>query len=398
MALGGLRWWTIALFGLAWSSMAAQGTVEAPPPSPPTPAATGYAVTGRVVCGDTQRAARFAQVTLIPASEGDGEFEGGRGRPATARTDLDGNFSIAGVSAGDYFVTASLAGYINEAPEVQAVLRAGTDLGTALSGVPEVRVGAGGASAALMLQRGGVIAGTVQWDDGSPAGGVQVSAQPAPTTGAQSTAASQLPSPGGNRPAGFGGGFNVNPTDDRGHFRITGLPPGVYLVRAAIQAPAPGGGETRGFNRTLSLYVYAPDKMRRSDATAVTIAGAEEHADMAITMGLAGLHTVSGSISSPGAAVRSGTVNLTDQADTTLTRMGTIGPDGGFVVPYVPPGSYTMNVNASSQASASGRGGYAATATSGSTVRFQPLQESITVTDGDLTGLALNVTPASGTP
>ncbi len=349
--------------------------------------ASGYPVTGRMVCADTQRAARFAQVTLISGSAGSGDGNFGPGRRSTGRTDLDGNFLIPNVPAGDYYVTGSLPGYVNQATLVQRTLNAGGDL-SALAGVPLVHVAAGGASAPLSLQRGGVLAGTVQWDDGTPAAGVGVSAQPA-TTGTSSTQgqAAQLGRGFGNAgPGGFGGGQ----TDDRGRFRLSGLAPGSYYLLASAQAPVPQRPGDTGFARTLSLSVYAPDKVRRTDANPITIAAGEERADLNLVLGLAGMHTVSGTVSSSSASVRSGNINLTDQTDSTLNRNGVINSDGSFTVPYVPPGTYTLRVTASSQQQTFGRGASTTDAT-----RFQPVQESVTVTDGDLSGLAITVTAAT---
>lgn len=383
----------------------AQGS-PAPPvaapmiPAAPPPQASGYTVTGRVLCADTQRPARFAQVMLLPATQEEGGGFG-RGRRLNARTDLDGNFTMNGVEAGDYYVTGQMTGYINQTSQVEQVLSAGGDTSSALSGIPEVHVSAGGASTQLTLQRGGVIAGTVTWDDGSPASGVQVSAQPAPTTTASantSGSASQLQA-GGAR-LGLGGaafgfiGFGGSMTDDQGRFRVSGLAPGVYVLRASVQAPAPQQGD-RGFTRTLNLAVYAPDKMRRAEAATITLAAGEEHDDVGVTLGLSALHSVSGVVSSTSAAVRSGSVSLTDQTDSSLNRMGVINPDGSFVVPYVPAGNYTLRVMASANVGYGfGRGGGSGSSSS-STVRFQPLQESVTVVDSDLTGLSLNVTPST---
>ena len=375
------------------------GAQDVPPPAPAReltpPAASGYTVTGRVLCGDTQRPARFAQVYLLPtARDTGGDDLGGRGRRLSARTDLEGNFTVANVPPGDYYVTGAFIGYVNLRNNIQSALSAVTDPAVAAPGVPVVHVSVGGGSTALTLQRGGVIAGTVQWDDGSPAGGIQVTAQLAPATGVSSDEASQVAAIGGNRGPNFGGGSGSAQSDDRGHYRLTGLAPGVYLVRASLQVPVPVRGDERAFTRIFNLFVYSPDRMRRTDAAAVTIAAAEEHGDVGIVMRLAGLHSVSGTVSSTGAAVRSGSVNLTDQTDATLNRAGYIAADGSFTVVDVPPGNYSLSVNASAQAPASGYrgGGQPAGATS---VRFQPLQESVTVADGDLTGLTLNVTPAS---
>ena len=161
-------------------------------------------------------------------------------------------------------------------------------------------------------------------------------------------------------------------------------------------APAPQHGEDRPFTRNMNINVYAPDKVRRADAAAVTVAAGEEHDDVAVTLALAALHTVSGAVTAPGATVRSGSVSLTDQTDATLNRTGVINADGSFVVPYVPAGNYALRVNASAQAQGSGgRGGPGASADA---VRFQPLQAAVTVADGDVTGVALTVTVANGTP
>lgn len=366
-----------------------------PPPPPPPPAPTGYPVTGRVTCADTQHAARFAQVTLIGAADSEGGFRGG-GR-LSARTDLDGNFVMPAVSPGDYYVTASMTGYVNTATLVQNALSAGGDPGPALAGVPLVHVGAGGGTTALSLQRGGVIAGAVQWDDGSPAAGIGVSAQPVPASsaaGVTSTTLAQLPATGRGPGGGFNGSFAGSQTDDRGHFRLSGLAPGSYYLRASVQAPAPVQGTERSFGRLLTLSVYAPDKVRRTDATPIVLAAGEERNDVNVLLGLAALHNVSGIVSASSASVHSGTVNLTDQTDSTLNRTGTIAPDGSFVVPYVPAGNYTLRVNASSQAASFGRGGIS----SDPGVRFSPVQASVTVADTDLTGLAVTVTPATSSP
>lgn len=335
-----------------------------------------YPVTGRMVCVDTQRAARFAQVTLLPASQ-DG------GRRLSARTDLDGNFYISNAPAGDYYVTGSFPGYVNQTALVQSTLN--SDTGTAaLAGVPLIHVSAGGASTVLSLQRGATVSGTVTWDDGTPAAGIGVSAQPA--TG-NSTAGLQF---NGRGPVFFTGTNGNSQTDDRGRFRLSGLAAGSYLIRASVQAPAPQRPGDVGFARILNLAVYAPNKVRRTDATPIALTSGEERADLAITIGLAGLHSVTGTVSSSAAPVRSGSASLTDQTDSSLNRNVGINSDGSFTIPYVPPGTYTLRISASSQQISFNRDG----ATSGTATRFQPLQQSITVTDADLTGLAINVTQA----
>ncbi len=372
---------------------------NAPAPAPPAPQSQGlgYPVVGRVVCADTQRPARFAQVLLVPASTGGSDYD--RGRAAVGHTDLDGRFSIDNVPPGDYYATAEMTGYVDDAVAVRSALSQGGDALNTISSVPRVQVTAGGASVQLSLQRGGTLAGAVQWDDGSPAAGVQVGVQNASTTGAQGMASGQLGSGAGFGRGGpfpnFGGGAQ---TDDRGRFRLSGLPPGSYVLRATVQSPmpAPNGQEQGRFQRLMSLNVYAPNKLRKTDATVITLAAGEERPDVNVVLGLSGLHTVSGQVSSSAAAVRSGSVVLTDQTDSTLTRRANIGADGSFSVPYVPAGTYTLRVTASTQQSNQGRGG--ATTSSDAAVRFQPVQESVTVADSDLGGVNVAVTAASTSP
>lgn len=393
-----LRHWSLLLLLCAapLCVRAQNGQVAVPPrfTVQQPPQQTGYTVTGRVVCADTQRAARFAQVMLVPATNGTSDFE--RGRMAVGRTDLDGRFTIDNVPPGEYFGTAELTGYINDAPAVRNALNQGGDALNAVSTVPRVQVSNGGGSLQLSLQRGAVVAGSVQWDDGSPASGVSVMVQPAPANGVSTGVATA--SIGGGFGRGFFPGFgNGGQTDDRGHFRLSGLAPGNYVLRATVQSPLPSGGGGGGggdgrFQRLMSLSVFAPNKLRSTEATVITLSPGEERSDVNVVLGLSGMHTVSGEVSSSAAAVRSGSVQLTDQNDSTLNRRGIINPDGSFSVPYVPPGTYTLRVNASAQQQVPGRGGSPQDATA---TRFQPFQESITVTDNDLSGLAVTVNTAT---
>lgn len=375
-----------------------QGPQIALPADIPVPPETsaGYPVTGRVVCADTQRAARFANVVLVPAApEGEG---GGRGGRASARTDLDGNFLIPNVPPGEYYVTAALSGYINEAPILQAALaNASPSANSIPAGVPKIRVSAGGSSAQLSLERGGVLAGTVQWDDGSPAAGVGIGTVPVPAAaGAGTAAAGSAFGSGAGFGGGFGNGFSGSQTDDRGHFRLSGIAPGTYWLRASVQAPAPAvTAERRTFPHNLNLAVYAPDRFRRTEAAAVTVAAGEERNDLSITMHLAALHSVSGTVSSAGGPVRSGTVTLTDSTDGALNRTGNVNADGTFLVPYLPPGNYNLRAAVSSGPLILARGQLPGTGSA--TVRFDPLEESLTVADSDITGLSLNVAVAAAT-
>lgn len=357
-------------------------------------------VTGRVTCSDTQRAARFATVTLIntqPPQENQARNNGffGFGRRVTARTDLDGNFAVQ-AEPGDYYVTAAQTGYSSPVAEAAARLRSGASAADLLATLPQVHVAeAGGGTANITLDRGGVIQGKLQWDDGTPAGGVSVSVQPTnQVTGVAASndlirVVSQL---GG----GFGGGLGgFQMSDDRGLFRITGLAPGSYWVRATVMTPSAEPG-TASVQRVSAILMYAPGKVRRSDAQVITLRSGEERDDLQFVLDLSALHTVSGHVgASDQANIEAGFVRLTDTQDSSLNRMAVIQPDGSFVIQWVPAGNYTLAVSNASNLPTQSFGRRQQGQPTGPT--YAPFQESLTVTDTDVSGIGVTLTPATTT-
>jgi hypothetical protein len=354
-------------------------------------------VTGRVTCSDTQRAARFATVTLIGAdqtadnNQGRGGF--GFGRRVTARTDMDGNFAVQ-AEPGDYYITAAAMGYASPVAEAASRLRSGSTAADLLASLPAIHVAeAGGATANIALDRGAVIQGKLQWDDGTPATGVNVSVQPTTQSAAQPNDLTRIVSQLGG---GFGGGLGgFQTSDDRGVFRITGLAPGSYWVRATMMTPAaePGTGTVQ---RVSSIVMYAPGKVRQSDAQVVTLKSGEERDDVQFVLDLSTLHSVSGHVGSTDQNnIAAGVVRLTDSQDSSLTRMAMIQPDGNFVVQWVPAGNYTLAVSNASNVPSQGFGRRQQSDSSSST-SYAPFQESLTVTDTDLSGVGVTLTPATG--
>ena len=350
-------------------------------------------VSGRVTCSDTERAARFATVTLIgvdqaQGNEGRGGF--GFGRRVTARTDMDGNFAVQ-AEPGDYYVTATAMGYASPVAEAAARLRSGASAADLLASLPEIHVAeAGGATANITLDRGAVIQGRLQWDDGTPAAGVSVSVQPTTST-TQPTDLTRVVSQLGG---GFGGGFGgFQTSDDRGVFRITGLAPGSYWVRATMMTPSASPG-TGMMQRMSSIVMYAPGKVRRSDAQVIALKSGEERDDVQFVLDLSALHTVSGHVGSTDEGnVAAGVVRLTDTQDSSLSRMAMIQPDGSFVVQWVPAGTYTLAVSNASNVPSQGFGRRGQQ--SGGGTSYAPFQENLTVTDTDVSGLGVTLTPST---
>jgi hypothetical protein len=361
-------------------------------------------VTGRVTCSDTQQPARFATVVLISVEEASGSpGRRGFGQRASGRTDLDGTFTME-AEPGDYYAVASATGYASTVAEAEARLAAGATTADLLRQLPQVHVAEnGGGPVNLTIDRGGVISGKLQWDDGSPAAGVSVVAMsttnpttigPGGMTGGMTDVLRLSMQLGG----GLGQGQFAT-SDDRGVFRLMGLSPGSYWVRATVMTPLAEPGAA-GFGERLSnVTMYAPGKVRRSEAQTITLKAGEERDDVIFMMDLRALHTVSGHVGGTGGGtVASGTVRLTDSQDSTLAPWGFIEPDGSFVVQWVPAGTYTLGVtNASSTASRvyfGGRGQRGGGGGDGGT-RFQSFQESLTVSDADVTGVSVSLTPAT---
>ena len=204
-------------------------------------------VTGRVTCSDTQRAARFATVTLIGTDRGDGGAGSGTvgfgfGRRVTARTDMDGNYYGAG-GAGRLLRDGVGDGVCVAGGGGGGEVALGRECGRSAGDVAAGACGGGGRGTAnITLDRGGVIQGKLQWDDGTPAAGVNVSVQSTTSAAGAPTDLTRVVSQLGG---GFGGGLGgFQTSDDRGMFRITGLAPGSYWVRATMMTPAadPGSG------------------------------------------------------------------------------------------------------------------------------------------------------------
>ncbi len=133
----------------------------------------------------------------------------------SAITDDEGRFEIADVPGGRFTISASRASYVTIAYGASSPGRVGVPLvvaaGQRLTGIR------------LLLARGAVIAGTVRDIDGEPKPGALVSL-------ARRSGADRVTLP------------LTAETDDRGGYRLFGLPAGEYFVVARTPRPAGGVG------------------------------------------------------------------------------------------------------------------------------------------------------------
>lgn len=183
-------------------------------------------------------------------------------------TDREGKFELSGLPRVTYQVVAFLQGY---AP----LLR--DDLDDAKAGVCHV-----GDSVTLVLTKGGVITGTVTNQAGEPVVGVSIRIQ-------------MVRAPN-NLPFTHLFGYIATLTDDRGVYRIYGLPEGTYVVWA-------GGGSEARYSTNEDPFdsdvpTYAPASTRDTAQEITVRAGVETNGVDIQYRGEPG-HTVSGTASAP---------------------------------------------------------------------------------------------------
>jgi len=385
------------------------------------PAPSGR-VSGTVICGDTQRPARFAQVILFgipaettPAPKPDAVTDPAQlaaamksmmgGNLVQTQTGIDGQYTAANVAPGDYYVFASVAGYLQPIDIVRAEQQAGADLSKPIPGIQTVHVVADRALRAdISVARGAAISGKVLWDDGSPVTHAVVSVVPAKENDKQKELPPQFAMLGVTNPLGS----LLAITDDLGHFRLSGLSPGDYLIQASLQtqsgfAMQSGVMNMKALTAATPLIVFAPAAFHRADAKPVTLHTGEDRSDSEITFNLAGLHTVSGMVTSAEThhTLNSGTVKLQDTGDKDFSRSGSLDANGNYTVTFVPSGTYTLTIGDGADREAAkdvGKSGGIMRFASEHTLRsYDPDKLTIIVADTDLTGQNLELAPSKTT-
>jgi hypothetical protein len=295
-------------------------------------------ISGVVVSDDADaRPVRKARVTCgSPDVAGD-----------TTITDETGRFEFAGLSAGRYAVSASKPSWVQVSYGAKRPLRPG-------SAIPL----ADGETKAVVVRmlRGSVITGLVLDHHNQPAGSARVSALHYGIVQGER----RLISAGSAR------------TDDRGIYRVFGLPPGAYIVSGGSgavsgsfptpellltsdadvryasapprQAPPP---PVRGVTFAATYY---PGTTVSSQAGLVSVGPGEERTGVDFALQLVPVARVEGTVSLPEGGVPAGTlVDLVSTGDAAATaqpvesyRTTGVAEDGGFTFADVTPGQYTV--------------------------------------------------------
>ena len=296
-----------------------RGQARATPARADAPRGTAV-VRGQIVATDTGAPIRRAQVRISSAEARESRL---------ASTDAQGRFEIKELPAGRYTMTASKGGFVS----LQYGQRRPSESGTPI----ELSDGQTLDKLQLALPRGSVLGGRITDEFGEPVANASVIAM------RYSYAA------GGRRLTAAPGSNSRDSTDDQGHFRLFGLPPGEYFVSATLRTgaaeAADPAGETSGYAAT-----YYPGTANIAEAARVTLAVSQENTAVSFGLIVTRLVRVSGTVfSSDGAPATGATVMLmpgTAGGRGVVLQQGGSGGradrTGAFQMSNVAPGRYQV--------------------------------------------------------
>jgi len=315
----------LVILGIAAASLAQS---SAPSDSKPSedPASAPCTVTGRVVADSDGNPLKSARVALIP------ENNRSEHQIYAASSDSDGHFTLKGVPPGRYQFFAARSGFVEQH------YKAGVnDTAPLFSLKPGEKV----SDVLFRLIAAAVITGRVSNEDGEPMQDAQVVALRRPNE-------DELEDP--DSPSARK--MEMQPvkaavSDDRGQYRIFGLKPGEYFIKADDSSdPSPRMPVDESFWAQRSLGseyapVYFPGVAQVSQAQVVPLkAGEEAQAD--ITMRRVKTVEIAGRLVGAKGPAANVMVNLepTDMSVSDFGREDTTDDKGSFRLRNVPEGTY----------------------------------------------------------
>jgi len=313
--------------GLAIALIVGAGTLVSAQRGATATRPTGAGISGSVVDQTTGKPIARAMVMVAGTDVG---------VMRVTSTDATGHFALDGLPAGRLLVSAGKPPYIAVSYGATRAGRPGTivTLGTA-----EKR------TVTIGLVRGAAISGKVVDDHGDAVPGARVRVLQRRDVGGEIALSGDMGEPAGAQ------------TDDRGVYRVFGLPPGDYAVavqprrtiNGAVRMPnqsspvPPADGPTAGYES-----LYFGDTIKAVGSTAITVTAGEDRTGIDMHVKLVPLVRVEGTLAS-GDAVPPRNLQITlrprglDSAGTLLgTAQTNVTPDGRFSFAGVQPGAYTI--------------------------------------------------------
>lgn len=330
-----------------------QRPLRAQPPRADAPRGTAI-IRGQIVAADNGSPIRRAQVRISAPDARESRV---------AATDAQGRFEIKELPAGRYQMTASKGGFVS----LQYGQRRPSESGTPI----ELGDGQLIEKVTIALPRGSVLGGRITDEFGEPVANAQVTAW-------------RYAYAAGVRRLQPGGQDSRDLTDDQGHYRLFGLPPGDYYVSAMLRSGGPEVTDPSGDNSGYAPTYY-PGTPHVAEAGRVTLAVSQENTSINFGLIATRLVRVSGQVMmSDGAAAANGTVmlvpmNAAGRPGIALQQGGAGGRVEGtglFRLSNVAPGRYQV------QARSGGR-------------EFEMARMDLTVGTDDVDGLTLVTAPGA---
>lgn len=215
---------------------------------------TGLAQDGGTISGKVTvngKSIPGAQILVLQNS-----YNTRKGRVTKAETDIDGQYKVTLPKEGNYYVIPLTSGFTFTSEPNS--LRGGTVVtltkGDEITGID------------FSLQSGGVITGRILSFDDKPIGNTPIKLQ-------------RIGSDGKKTPI-----YPVNPflvrTDDRGIYRIYGIPPGKYLVSVGIKPDT--SSAILGVGRTYIPLTYFPNTTQEESAQIIEVEEGKENTNIDI--------------------------------------------------------------------------------------------------------------------
>jgi hypothetical protein len=298
----------------------AQGqSVAQPRPSGPARDSAAKTPTGvlrgRVIDSDTALPLRRVQIRITS-----NELRESR----TVITDARGGYEVNDLPVGRYNVTALKGGYVSLVFGQRQPFEPGRPV--------EVRAGEVTENIAFSLPRGAALDGRIVDELGEPVTDVLVMAM-----------RSQYVA-GRRRLMNIG---RTVLTNDRGEYRLFGLPPGNYYVSATTRATGDAGG---GLSY-VATYQPGPPNLAYATPVSLSLSQDSKAADIALSTVRSG--TLSGAaFDSDGRPFVGGAVTLSQSIGgvSLIAATSTIKPDGSFSLAGVTPGDYLVQASAGTAA------------------------------------------------
>jgi hypothetical protein len=216
-------------------------------------------ISGRVTIAGKPAANAVITVVESDLKPGAGESEPRIPLQAKARTDGDGRYLVGGLAEGRYVVGAMLKAFVG----------ADSSSRTALTRTVSLDEGEAREKIDFALIRGGVMTGKVVDNEGAPLIAGRVQPYIVDEQGQKQLYEDFI--------------YETAETDDRGVYRIYGLPPGRY----AISAGGEGGGDPLHDGGGKFTLTYHPDTTDEKQARIIEIKEGSEVTDVDIRLGSA---------------------------------------------------------------------------------------------------------------